>query len=150
MWVSSQDSLCTSIQLSPVSKLYIPSTIRMRNKSLCTIVTHSYRISYHLTQGFQIKIYPKFSGLCTTTDRSHLAVFCIDRNTIGCYDFVRMKFNKTFTVCCWEEASKSQFAWWWAFLHSIACWVRARARPRVRARQKMHPFSQSLSLLTFN
>ena len=29
-------------------------------------------------------------------------------------------------------------------------WVRARACPRVRARQKMHPFSQSLSLLTFN
>ena len=33
-------------------------------------------------QWVQIKIYSKFSGLCTRTDRSHLAVFCIDRNAI--------------------------------------------------------------------
>ena len=48
--------------------------------------------SHQLTfdQGVQINIYPKFSGLCTRTNRSHLAVFCIDRNAIGCYDFVRM------------------------------------------------------------
>ena len=36
------------------------------------------------------KYLPKFSGLCTRTDRSHLAVFCIDRNAIGCYDFIQM------------------------------------------------------------
>ena len=41
-------------------------------------------------QGVQISIYPKFNGLCTRTDRSHLAVFCINRNAIGCYDFVRI------------------------------------------------------------
>ena len=33
-------------------------------------------------QGVQISIYPKFSGLCTRTNRSHLAVFYIDKNSI--------------------------------------------------------------------
>ena len=41
-------------------------------------------------QGAQIKIYPKFSGLCIRTNQSHLAVFCIDKNTIGCYDFFQV------------------------------------------------------------
>ena len=41
-------------------------------------------------QGVQVNIYLKFNGLCTRTDRSHLAAFCIDRNAIGCYDFVRI------------------------------------------------------------
>ena len=41
----------------------------------------------------------RFSGLCTRIDRSHLAVFCIDRNAIGCYDFVRIViFEKSNSV----------------------------------------------------
>ena len=54
--------------------------------------------SHQLTfdQGVQINIYPNFSGLCTRTNRSHLAVFCIDRNAIGCYDFVRIEFSREY------------------------------------------------------
>ena len=64
--------------------------IRKRNEGLCTIATHSQTHPLQLDQGAQIKIYPKFSDLCTRTNQSHLAVFCIDKNTIGCYDFFQV------------------------------------------------------------
>ena len=51
-------------------------------------------ISYHLTRGSKYIYIPKFSGLCTRTNQSHLAVFCINRNAIGCYDFIRMLCTK--------------------------------------------------------
>ena len=60
----------------------------MRNEGLCT---ERYFASFLFDQGVdahQPGLQPKFSGLYTRTEQSHLAVFTININAIGCYHFV--------------------------------------------------------------
>ena len=78
--------------------------IRMRNEGLCTElirVIQQYFALLPFDQGVhahQSGLQPKFSGLCTRTDQSHLVVFSIDRNAIGCYDFVSIAMTRN-NIC---------------------------------------------------
>ena len=72
-------------------------SIRMRNEGLCIESIRAikrYFASLPFDQGvhaYQSGLQSKFSGLCTRTDQSHLAALSIDRNAIGCYNFVQIK-----------------------------------------------------------
>ena len=64
----------------------------MRNEGLCTESIRAIQQYFALLpfDAHQSGLQPNFSGLCTSTNQSQLAVFCIDRNAIGYYDFVRI------------------------------------------------------------
>ena len=75
----------------------------MRNKGLCTesiraIQRYFALLPFHQrVHAHQSGLQPKFSGLCTRTVQSHLAVFSINRNTIGCFDFVSIRLIQSQT-----------------------------------------------------
>ena len=94
-------------QTLSIDLIFLESSIRMENKGLCTESIRAiqrYFASLPFDQGVhahQSGLQPKFSGLCTRTNQSHLAVFSIDRNTIGCYDIVRIyDSSNSFKNCC--------------------------------------------------
>ena len=81
----------------------------MRNKGLCTESIRAIQQYFALltfdqgVHAHQSGLQPKFSGLCTRTNQSHLALFSIDRNAIGCYDFV--------SIGCDSSKSTDPFLW---------------------------------------
>ena len=83
-----------------ITYTYILMYYLLVNKGLCTELIRAIQQYFaslpfdHGVQAHQSGLQPQFSGLCTRTDQSHLAVFSIDRNAIGCYDFVQI--GKTF------------------------------------------------------
>jgi hypothetical protein len=98
-WLGSSSWLS---HLPPLSIGCSDVAIWMRNECLYTEsirVIYQYFESLPFDQGVQAHqsvLQPKFSGLCTRTDSSHLVEFSIDRNAIGCYGFISIHTKEIF------------------------------------------------------
>ena len=118
------DGPCTKMYFDKIQSIHVQSssfcfsnsytsalTIRMRNDGLCTDTIRAiqrYFASFPfdlVVHAHQSGLQPKFSGLCTRTEQSHLEVFSIDRKGIGRYDsqefFCRTKCHKQVAMWPW-------------------------------------------------
>jgi hypothetical protein len=67
-------------------------------------------LHYHLTRGSTLTSQDYSpSSVCNRTNQSHLAVFSMDRNTIGCYDFVSMHVG---FLLPFLQRSLRKGSWW--------------------------------------
>ena len=85
--------LCTLLRKR--NQFPIGSTIPMRNEGLCTNVTHSHRISCHLTKGSKyISQVQQF--MYQNLSERYPTVFYINPTAKVCYDFIKMCFQVAF------------------------------------------------------
>ena len=74
--------------------------IRMSNEGLCTKTGPLNCISYHLTRGSKYLFLQDLWQVYQNRSERHLMVFCIDRTTKACYDYIRI-FGFSISYLMW-------------------------------------------------
>ena len=84
---SNSSSLC---QFYPDFSKTHSILIQMSNEGLCTKTGPLNCISYHLTRGSKYLFLQDLWQVYQNRSECHLMVFCIDRTTKACYDYIRI------------------------------------------------------------